>query len=227
MHHSGAGVRVGSHYGGRHGSSSATLGAGKSPQIGDARYAAAQAAVAAALSHTSISSSSSVAQTVHNSSSAYGKYAPYHGPGVPSRGPSSPPTTSRHGRAPIGPGGGPPRYDPNNGDSSSAGVGGGFRGSGVGGGRAESNSGSLMQPRSLARPGGVAPHEFVSNRGGRPSGQSPVSTVPGRAYHNYAVPPTSMPLGGGVDVHYMPRSVSLSRGEDPRDRDGKGKSGHW
>lgn len=214
MHHGDRGGGGGSHYG-----KSSPPGSDKPPQAGDARYGAAQAAVAAALSHTSISGSSAMSAAAHASAS-HGNYAVYgNNRGAPS----------------LGPGGGPARYNPSNGDSSG---GGGFQG----GGGMRGDSGSTSQPRPLARSGGVASHEYSRGGGGtRPAAHSPVSTVLGGGYHNYAVPPGTGPLGGsggggGGDPqphhqHYVSRSVPMSRGEDSRDRDGHGgrggKRGRW
>ncbi|CAB1115817.1 unnamed protein product [Ectocarpus sp. CCAP 1310/34] len=184
---------------------------------GDARYAAPQAAPK--LGHASSSMSGST-----HAGGSFGSYGHHGGVGRSGGGGG--------GAGPLGPGGGPARYNPSNGDSSG---GGGYQGGGRG------DPGSVSQPRSLARPGGVASHEFT--RGPmRPSTHSPVSTVLGGEYHNYAVPPGSAPLGGGgggggeggaghPQHHYVSRSVPMARGEDSRDRDGHGgrggKRGRW
>lgn len=168
----------------------------------------AQSAVVSALSDTTVSVSSameartSAAQVaVVRSNAAYNNYSNYGAPSVHSRAPRPP-----HGHASLGPGGGPPRYDPSNGGS-------------------KNGSHLQSQPRPLAHQGGMASHEY---RGGRNAGQSAVSTVLGGVYHNYAVPPGSLPLGGGGDVHYMPRSISMSsRAGPPRERDGRGNHGRW
>ncbi|CAN0148776.1 unnamed protein product [Laminaria digitata] len=220
---------------------SSVAAADKPPQVGDARYAAAQAAVAAALGHATISGSSAMPASVHAGSSGYGNYSsPYGGGGGGNGGGGIQPRQ-------LGPGGGPARYNPSNGDGSAAGIGGGGGGAGGGmgssgyhGGSGRADSGGGSQPRSLARPGGGATHEYVSSRGGggsRPSsGQSPVSTVLGGTYHNFAVPPNSLPLGGSsggsggeVQQHYMPRSAPMTRSEDSRDGHGGrgGKRGRW
>ena len=243
MSHGGGGGGTSHYVGGSSRSvpSSAPL-SDKPPQVGDARYAAAQAAVAAALGHATISGTPTMPASSH-AGSGYGSYSSAYGAsgggggsgsGM-SRAPS--PATQHHGsRTQLGPGGGPARYNPSNGDASAAGVGSGSMG-GYHGGSARGDSSGGSQPRSsMARPG--ASHEYVSSRGGsRPaSGQSPVSTVLGGTYHNFAVPPNSAPLGGssggsGGDVHYMPRATPMTRSEDSRDRDGHGgrggKRGRW
>lgn len=204
----------------------------KPAQVGDARYAAAQAAVATALGHTTISGPPAPHAAGGGS---YGGYSHY-GSGGMARAPSPAAVhhiSSRGGGGGSGPGGGPPRYNPSNGDSS--GGSGGYQGGGRG------DPGSTSQPRPMARPGGVASHEYTS-RGLRPAAHSPVSTVLGGTYHNYAVPPGGMPLGGSgsgggemgqqqQQQHYVSRSVPMTRGEDSRDRDGHGgrggKRGRW
>ncbi|CAM9614623.1 unnamed protein product [Pylaiella littoralis] len=217
-------------------------GGEKPPEVGDARYAAAEAAVAAALGHASISGSSAMPASAH-ASAGFGIFSHYGGGGSGSGSGGMARAPRGGGGGGLGPGGGPPRYNPPNGDSSGGGGGGYHRG-----GRGD--QGGASQPRSLARPGGVASHEF--NRGGggggggssmRPAAHSPVSTVLGGAYHNYAVPPGSMPLGGSgggseqqqqqqqQQQHYVSRVVHTTRGEDSRDRDGHGgrggKRGRW
>lgn len=191
---------AGSHFGARHGNE-------KQSRNGDRRFATAQSAVVSALSDTTVSVSSAMeartspAQVAVVRSNTFNNYGNYGAPSVHSRAPRRPPV-----RAPLGPGGGPPRYDPSNGGS-------------------KNGSHLQPQPRPLARQGGMAGHDY---RDVRNAGQSPVSTVLGGVYHNYAVPPGSMPLGGGGDVHYMPRSISMSsRVDAPRERDGRGNHGRW
>lgn len=214
------------------------------PHVGDARYAAAQAAVAAALGHTSISGSSAMSAAAH-ANAGYGNFAVY---GNVRQGGSSSSSVSQHrgggvgaGGTMSGPGGGPPRYNPSNNSDGGGGV----------SGNSPYHSGAAMitdqssgsQPRPLARSSGGASHEYNPNRA---RSTTPVSTVLGGSYHNYAMPPSSMPLGGGggsggsgsgggstgggvSEGHFVYRSISSGRADESRDVHGGrgGKRGRW
>lgn len=241
----------------------------KSPHVGDARYAAAQAVVGAALGHSS-GGTSMLAST--HTKAGYGNFGIYHqqqastvsGAGHyihshPHPHPHPHPHHPLHrasgasGSITSGPGGGPPRYSPSSISSSHHNGETGGTGSSTAGyhahagssGKADAASGSHSgsQPRSLVRSSG----EYVPLAGsrGRSSSAQPVSTILGGGYHNYAVPPGSMPLGGGGvgglvgggelgSGPFVHRSISHGRGDDSResrDRDihgGRGgKRGRW